>query len=61
MSAFGKTGVRCDTCGKFSKGQPTGEYMRKDGTCGYIWPVEDAPGKDICEECIESNCAKGKK
>jgi len=51
MSAFGKQGRRCDTCGKFSRGKLTGEYTRKDGSCGYIWPEDQAieggdPSKD---------------
>ena len=61
MSAFGKQGTRCDTCGKFSKNQLTGEYTRKDGSAGYIWPelgnvptVEAENGRDICEECLAS-------
>lgn len=52
MSVFKKTGRRCDTCGKFSMGNTTGEYIRKNGEQGYIWPVEDAPGKHICDDCI---------
>lgn len=62
MSVFRKTGVRCDTCGKFSMGKPTGEYTRKDGTVGYIWPVEDEAGNvtctDMCEECSEQENQK---
>lgn len=58
MSAFGK-GTRCDTCGKFSKNHTTGEYTRKDGSAGYIWPEENElpegrAGKDICDDCLES-------
>ena len=52
MSAFGKRGTRCDTCGKFSRNGLTGEYVRKDGSQGYIWPIEDS-NKDICDDCIE--------
>lgn len=55
MSAFGKHGVRCDTCGKISKGRPTGEYTRQDGSVGYIWPEEGETdmGRDICDDCLE--------
>jgi len=53
MSAFGKQGSRCDKCGKFSKNRLTGEYVRKDGSCGYIWPDEDDPDKDICSDCLD--------
>lgn len=60
MSAFGKHGTRCDTCGKFSKNPTTGEYIRKNGSAGYIWPeyenvasVTIENGRDICEECLE--------
>lgn len=52
MSAFGKHGVRCDSCGKISRGKTTGEYTRKDGSAGYIWPQDD-DSKDICDDCIE--------
>lgn len=59
MSAFGKHGTRCDTCGKFSKNRTTGEYTRKDGSCGYIWPEDNElpngrVGKDICDDCLSS-------
>lgn len=56
MSAFGKRGVRCDTCGKFSRGKQTGEYVRKDGTQGYIYPEnnENPDGRDICSDCLDA-------
>ena len=61
MSAFGKQGTRCDTCGKFSKNPMTGEYIRKDQTTGYIWPecgnkigVAQENGRDICDDCLET-------
>lgn len=54
MSAFGKQGVRCDKCGKFSRNRNTGEYTRKDGSCGYIWPDEKDDSKDICDDCLET-------
>lgn len=53
MSAFGKRGVRCDTCGKFSK-NPQGEYTRKDGSAGYIWLREEDDSKDDCDDCLEA-------
>lgn len=53
MSAFGKQGVRCDRCGKFSRSRNTGEYVRKDGSCGYIWPDEDDDKRDICDDCLK--------
>lgn len=58
MSAFGKHGTRCDTCGKFSRNKLTGEYTRKDGSCGYIWPEDNAieggdPKRDICDDCAD--------
>jgi hypothetical protein len=53
MSAFGKHGVRCDSCGMISKGRPTGEYTRKDNSVGYIWPDESDDSKDICDDCIK--------
>lgn len=53
MSAFGKQGSRCDFCGKFSRAKLTGEYTRKDGSVGYIWPLEGDDSKDICDDCIE--------
>ena len=53
MSAFGKHGARCDYCGKFSK-NPRGEYVRKDGSAGYMWPDENDDTKDICSDCLEA-------
>jgi hypothetical protein len=70
MSMFGKQGVRCDWCGKFSADR-FGEYRKPDGIhFGRIrqpeWEREhyDADGKhapidsefDICEECAANLC-----
>ncbi len=55
MSKFAKRGTRCDFCGKFSNNKLTGEYNRKDGSAGYIWPVldenEQPTDKDKCDDC----------
>jgi hypothetical protein len=71
MSGFGKKGVRCDWCGRFSN-NPNGEYTRPDGSAGYIvqpeWErfpggdptVASTPStpsnNDICEECSAGSC-----
>jgi hypothetical protein len=52
VSRFGVQGVRCDVCGKFSRNRTTGEYVRKDGSCGYIWPDEKTDSKDVCDDCL---------
>ena len=59
MSAFGKQGYRCDTCGKFTKAKNR-EYTSPDKSAGYIWPEdnEDPNSRDICEECIEAQDKK---
>lgn len=63
MSTFGKHGRRCDKCGKISKSSNTGEYARKDGTCGYIWPDGDTDDErslsrtDTCDDCLEKAAA----
>ena len=45
-----KTGLRhCTGCGKFSKNQ-IGEYVRPDGSCGYINDEGDGKG-DVCTDC----------
>lgn len=43
---------RCDKCGKISNNR-TGEYVRKDGTCGYINTQEGDNTADgpICSDC----------
>lgn len=62
MSAFGKRGVRCDWCGRFSANRG-GEYT-KPGTVGgaaYIHQAfhgDDDNGTDICEECRDGVCPK---
>jgi hypothetical protein len=55
MSAFGKHGVRCDKCGKIANNR-SGEYLRKDMTCGYIMPEDNENGgsQDICTDCIDA-------
>lgn len=59
MSWFGKTGVRCDWCGKISN-NASGEYTRQDGvTAGYIRMMLDRngqdDGRDRCDDCKELN------
>jgi hypothetical protein len=53
MSKFSTHGRRCDKCGKVSRNRNTGEYTRKDGTCGYIWPDEADDSKNACDDCLE--------
>lgn len=69
MSKFGKSGVRCDWCGKLANNR-TGEYTKPNGSAGYILQPEwernhmDANGKhdpidsenDICKECAAGCC-----
>lgn len=63
MSLCKNGSVRCDVCGKLSRGK-LGEYTRKDGLPGTIWSVESAgftnlpASNDVCDDCIEAREAK---
>ena len=63
MSQFGalrkgRSGARCDGCGKFTKAID-GSYVRPNGQVGYITAYADeSPDKDFCDECRERGHAK---
>jgi hypothetical protein len=42
--------VRCDDCGKLSR-HPMGEYLKPDGSVGYINSKGQNSDKDYCDEC----------
>jgi hypothetical protein len=50
MAKFSKQGRRCDRCGKIANNR-MGEYVRKDGSQGYVW--HDESGEDICDDCYD--------
>lgn len=53
MAAHGKKGRRCDGCGKISMNR-TGEYVRKDGSAGYINSEEQDGAKAFCTDCRQA-------
>ncbi len=60
MSAFGKRGVRCDGCGRFSQAR-RGAYLDRATGREYeilsardYWEMPDAPeDSDLCNACGE--------
>lgn len=52
MSATKNNRRRCDKCGKISSNQ-LGEYVRKNGACGYINHQEGDVVGDTCDDCRE--------